>query len=295
MTLFLPHGYEGQGPEHSSARLERFLSLCADQNMQVCYPSSASQVFHMLRRQMKQPFRKPLVVMTPKSMLRLPAARCTAGDITDGHFQTFIDDDSMDPGNVTELSFCSGKIFYDLHARRTEIERKDLALVRMEQLYPIDLERLKQIIDKYPNAKTINWVQEEPENNGAWRFMQSMFKKYLAIDLEYIGRQESASPAVGSLTISNIEQATILDTAIGTEPWDDGPTSEESKEDETSSETDSDEMVADEKDALVESTEDDESVEMTEAEAEESELEQRSESRVRGKNPPKTRRKKKAS
>ena len=295
LTLFLPHGYEGQGPEHSSARLERFLSLCADQNMQVCYPSSASQVFHMLRRQMKQPFRKPLVVMTPKSMLRLPAARCTAGDITDGHFQTFIDDDSMDPGNVTELSFCSGKIFYDLHARRTEIGRKDLALVRMEQLYPIDLERLKQIIDKYPNAKTINWVQEEPENNGAWRFMQSMFKKYLAIDLEYIGRQESASPAVGSLTISNIEQATILDTAIGTESGDDDPTSEEPKEDETASEPDSAEMVADVEDALAESTDDAESIEMTEAEAEESELEQRSDSRVRGKNPPKTRRKKKAS
>ena len=114
---------------------------------------------------MKQPFRKPLVVMTPKSMLRLPAARCTAGDITDGHFQTFIDDDSVDSNAVSEITFCTGKVYYDLDGRRREIDRKDIALIRMEQLYPIDLERLKAIIARYPNAKRLTWVQEEPENN----------------------------------------------------------------------------------------------------------------------------------
>ena len=299
LTLFLPHGYEGQGPEHSSARLERFLSLCADQNMQVCYPSSASQVFHMLRRQMKQPFRKPLVVMTPKSMLRLPAARCTAGDITDGHFQTFIDDDSVDPNQVTEISFCTGKIYYDLQGRRTEIARKDLALVRMEQLYPIDLVRLREIIAAYPNAKKINWVQEEPENNGAWRFMQTMFKKHLNLDLRYIGRHESASPAVGSLTISNLEQKTILDMAIGTESRDDEPTKSDLEGETTTNAAEASEMstgAEDVKNVLVESADETETIEMTdEADSGETAMEQRSDSRVRGKNPPKTRRKKKAS
>ena len=298
LTLFLPHGYEGQGPEHSSARLERFLSLCADQNIQVCYPSTASQVFHMLRRQMKQPFRKPLVVMTPKSMLRLPAARCTAGDLTDGHFQTFIDDVTPDPSAVSEITFCAGKIFYDLDVRRNEIDRKDLALIRMEQLYPIDLERLKTIITRYPNAKRFNWVQEEPENNGAWRFMQAMFKKHLDLDLTYIGRDESASPAVGSLTISNLEQKTILDVAIGSETPDEEPTDQAPDEapptdDPTPTEPSDD--AQEPGNVLVESAAEVASEETNEQESKEIEIEPRSDSRLRGKNPPKTRRKKKAS
>jgi hypothetical protein len=235
--------------------------------------------------------------MTPKSMLRLPAARCTAGDITDGHFQTFIDDGLVDPKNVTEISFCTGKIFYDLQGRRAKIGREDLALIRMEQLYPIDLESLKAIIARYPKARTVNWVQEEPENNGAWRFMQSMFKKYLDLDLRYIGRQESASPAVGSLNISNVEQTTILDTAIGTEPRNDDPIQKALEKKDTSTENEPAETTAEVADTLVESTGEveDESIEMTEAETEEPEMEQRPDSRVRGKNPPKTRRKKKAS
>ena len=168
----------------------------------------------------------------------------------------------------------------------------------MEQLYPIDLERLKEIIARYPNAKRLNWVQEEPENNGAWRFMQSMFKKHLELDLTYIGRHESASPAVGSMTISNLEQKTILDEAIGTPTLDDGPTGHVPEDDHTAKSRETSEpstQADDPKDVLVESTDEVAPMETTEADSEENEMEQRSDSRIRGKNPPKTRRKKKAS
>ena len=215
LVLFLPHGYEGQGPEHSSARLERFLALCADQNMQVCYPSTAAQLFHMLRRQILQPFRKPLVVMTPKSMLRLPAARCTTRDLVEGKFETVIDDASVTPKNVNELILCTGKIYYDLDARRKELGRTDQAIVRVEQLYPLDLESLRRVLARYGSPQSVRWVQEEPENNGAWRFMYAMLGRDLKIDLEYVGREENASPAVGSFRVSNQEHEAILTEAIG--------------------------------------------------------------------------------
>ncbi|MEC9158536.1 MAG: 2-oxoglutarate dehydrogenase E1 component [Planctomycetota bacterium] len=215
LTLFLPHGYEGQGPEHSSARMERFLTLCADENMQVCYPSSASQIFHLLRRQMKQTFRKPLIVMTPKSMLRLPAARCLTRDLTDGRFQTIIDPMTCEPEDVTQVIFCTGKVYYELENRREELARKDLEIVRIEQLYPLDRTALQEVLDRYPNAKRFLWTQEEPENNGAWRFIESRFRRMFGLDLEYVGRDENASPAVGSLSISNLEHIAILDQAIG--------------------------------------------------------------------------------
>ena len=215
LTIFLPHGYEGQGPEHSSARIERFLTLCADENMQVCYPSSAAQIFHVLRRQMKQTFRKPLIVMTPKSMLRLPAARCTTRDLTEGRFQTVIDAQTCAPEDVTELILCTGKIYYELEKRRLEIGRTDLEIIRIEQLYPVDREALEQVLARYKQAKRIRWVQEEPENNGAWRFMETTLRKMLGVELEYVGRNENASPAVGSLNISTLEHLAILDAAVG--------------------------------------------------------------------------------
>ena len=218
LVLFLPHGYEGQGPEHSSARLERFLSLCADDNMQVCAPTSGAQLFHMLRRQVKQPFRKPLVVMTPKSMLRLPAARSTTRELIDGSFQTILDDGTVDPGSVRELLLCSGKIYYDLDARRRELGREDVAIVRVEQLYPVDVEGIRGIIDRYPGADRVRWVQEEPENNGAWRFMETTLNRLLGVRLSYTGRDENASPAVGSMLISTQEQKRILDEALGPIP-----------------------------------------------------------------------------
>ena len=215
LTLFLPHGYEGQGPEHSSARMERFLTLCADENMQVCYPSSAAQIFHLLRRQMKQTFRKPLIVMTPKSMLRLPAARCLTRDLTDGRFRTIIDPMTCKPEDVTKVILCTGKIYYELENRREELARKDLEIIRVEQLYPLDRAALQEVIDRYPNAKRFLWAQEEPENNGAWRFIESRFRRMFGLDLEYVGRDENASPAVGSLSISNLEHIAILDRAVG--------------------------------------------------------------------------------
>jgi 2-oxoglutarate dehydrogenase E1 component len=229
LTLFLPHGYEGQGPEHSSARLERFLSLCADNNMQVCAPTSGAQLFHMLRRQVKQPFRKPLVVMTPKSMLRLPQAKSTPREMTEGSFQTIIDDHIEDPTRIEELILCSGKIFYELDARRNELERTDVAIIRFEQLYPLDVDAIRALLARYEALKTVRWVQEEPENSGAWRFMEHALKHHLGIDLQYTGRDENASPAVGSMLVSNREHAKILDEALGELPSTDPSASVEKK------------------------------------------------------------------
>lgn len=215
LVLFLPHGYEGQGPEHSSARMERFLSLCADNNMQVCVPTSGAQLFHMLRRQVKQPFRKPLVVMTPKSMLRLPAAKSCARDLIEGRFQTLIDDASVRPESVKELIFCSGKIYYDLDARRQELGRKDVAIVRVEQLYPVDVDAFQSVLTRYDAVQTVRWTQEEPENSGPWRFMETSLNRLLGLKMVYTGRNENASPAVGSSQISQQQQRTILDEALG--------------------------------------------------------------------------------
>jgi 2-oxoglutarate dehydrogenase E1 component len=215
LVLFLPHGYEGQGPEHSSARMERFLSLCADNNMQVCVPTNGAQVFHMLRRQVKQPFRKPLVVMTPKSMLRLPAAKSCPRELVEGRFQTLIDDATVQPEAVKELIFCSGKIYYDLDARRVELGRKDVAIVRVEQLYPIDVDAFQNVLTRYEAVETIRWTQEEPENSGPWRFMETSLRRHLGLKMLYTGRNENASPAVGSSLISKQEQIAILDEALG--------------------------------------------------------------------------------
>jgi 2-oxoglutarate dehydrogenase E1 component len=226
LSMFLPHGYEGQGPEHSSARLERFLQLCAHDNMIVAYPTTSAQVFHMIRRQVKQGFRKPLVVMTPKSMLRLPAALSRVEGFTDGHFRTVL----ADPGvakeacdAVNKVILCSGKIYHELAAQREKSGQATTAIVRLEQLFPFPDAAITKTLGLYPNAKKFVWVQEEPRNMGAYRFAQTQLKELCSIDVGYVGRPDSASPAVGSQKQHAIEQDKILTEAIGAAKGGDGP------------------------------------------------------------------------
>ena len=226
LAMFLPHGYEGQGPEHSSARLERFLQLCAHDNMQVVYPTTSAQMFHLIRKQVKQGFRKPLVVMTPKSMLRLPAAASRVEGFTDGHFRAVLPDPAIAreaAEGVTKVLFCSGKIFHELHAQREKSGQDTTAIVRLEQLFPFPDAAINKVISTYPNAKRFVWVQEEPRNMGAYRFAQAQLKELCSIDVGYIGRPDSASPAVGSAKQHAIEQDKILTEAIGAAKAGDGP------------------------------------------------------------------------
>jgi len=205
LTLFLPHGQEGQGPEHSSARLERFLQLCAEQqpgdyNMQVCVPTTPAQAFHMIRRQMLRPYRKPLVVMTPKSLLRHKLATSSIDDLTGGHFHTVIGDTAeLDPKKVRRVVICTGKVYYDLFTRRQEEGIDDIAVVRVEQLYPFPYTELGEIIAGFPNASEYVWCQEEPRNQGAWYHLKHRLERVLGEDndLRYAGRAASPSPAVG--------------------------------------------------------------------------------------------------
>jgi 2-oxoglutarate dehydrogenase E1 component len=205
LTLFLPHGQEGQGPEHSSARLERFLQLCAEQqpgdyNMQVCVPTTPAQAFHMIRRQMLRPYRKPLVVMTPKSLLRHKLATSSIDDLAGGHFHTVIGDTAdLDPKKVRRVVICTGKVYYDLYTRRQEEGIDDIAIVRVEQLYPFPYTELGEIIAGFPNASEYIWCQEEPRNQGAWYHLKHRLERVLGddSDLRYAGRPASPSPAVG--------------------------------------------------------------------------------------------------
>ena len=226
LTLLLPHGYEGQGPEHSSARLERFLQLCADDNMQVVYPTTSAQMFHLIRKQVKQGFRKPLVVLTPKSMLRLPAAMSRVEGFTDGHFRSVLSDPGVarDAGDaVSKIIFCSGKIYHELAAQRDRSGQSATAIVRIEQLYPFPDTGITKAMSTYPNAKKFVWVQEEPRNKGAYRFAQAQLRELCGIEVGYIGRPDSASPAVGSQKQHAIEQDKILTEAIGAAKAGDGP------------------------------------------------------------------------
>lgn len=214
LVLLLPHGLEGLGPEHSSARLERFLQLCAGDNIQVCNPTTPCQYFHLLRRQIKSAFRKPLVILTPKRLLRHPLAVSKLEDLTSGFFQTVLDDTNnlKDPEVIL---FCSGKIYYDLLARRRELEAYHTAIMRLEQFYPFPAARLKEAINKYDGAKTWRWVQEEPENMGGWQFVRPRLQALTGKRFGYIGRSEASSPATGFPAIYKQEQATIIAQAIG--------------------------------------------------------------------------------
>jgi multifunctional 2-oxoglutarate metabolism enzyme len=215
LVLLLPHGFEGQGPEHSSARLERFLDLAAEDNMQVVYPSTPAQYFHLLRRQALRANRKPLVVMTPKSLLRLPAARSTAEQLTGGQFAEVLPGPgSPSPEGVTRMLLCSGKIYYELAKRRADGDLDQVALVRVEQLYPFPAEALRAQLDAYPNAERVLWIQEEPENMGAWRYVRLKAEQELGVRLELAGRAEGAAPAAGSPTLHAQEQQELLDRAF---------------------------------------------------------------------------------
>ena len=218
LVLLLPHGYEGQGPEHSSARLERYLQLCADDNMQVCYPTTPAQYFHLLRRQVRQEMAKPLVVMTPKSLLRLPQAVSSLDQFTGGGFLPVIGD-PVDPARVERVLLCSGKVYYDLAAelqRRKEVEGR-IAILRLEQFYPFPLTLLKGCLASYRGMQEIFWVQEEPQNMGGWNFMRPRLEALLGVDqeLRYVGRGASASPATGSYTIHQLEQERFINEALG--------------------------------------------------------------------------------
>ena len=227
LVMLLPHGYEGQGPEHSSARLERFLEACADDNIEVCYPTTAAQTFHMLRRQVKRPFRKPLVVMTPKSLVRTPTSKIE--ELTRGRFMEVLDDPTMleggrgDPKAIRDIVLCTGKIYWELAERREAIGRRDVAIIRVEQLYPLHHDLLRAILERYPNATRAIWAQEEPRNMGAFQFIEDKLRHSMPDvlpngELQYVGRKASASPATGSKRRHKVEQEALISEAIGPLP-----------------------------------------------------------------------------
>ena len=218
LVQLLPHGYEGQGPEHSSARLERYLQLCAEHNMQVCVPSNAAQIFHLLRRQMLRPFRKPLIVMTPKSLLRKKEAGSSIEELASGTFQTVIPDTAtLDEKGVKRVIACCGKVYYDLAAKRTEMQRTDTAIIRVEQLYPFPHKQFQAEMKRYMNASEVVWCQEEPQNQGAWYQTAHYFRENMRGDqtLYYAGRPASASPAGGYMARHNERQKTLVEQAFG--------------------------------------------------------------------------------
>ena len=215
--MLLPHGFEGQGPEHSSARLERYLQLCADHNIQVCYPTTPAQIFHLLRRQVLRQFRKPLIVMSPKSLLRHKLAVSTLEDLSNGQFLPIIgEQDDINAKEVTRLVLCSGKIYYDLLEVRRQDELKHIAIIRIEQLYPFPDSLFRKQLKKYPNIDRIVWCQEEPKNQGAWYQSKHHFYNNLNKDITitYAGRAPSAAPAVGSLKTHIKEQRAVVHAAL---------------------------------------------------------------------------------
>ena len=213
IVVLLPHGYEGQGSEHSSARIERYLQLCAKDNMTVANCTTPANFYHLLRRQMKRNYRKPLIVFTPKSLLRHPKAVNTIEDLATGEFQEVIDD-TINPKNVKKLVFCMGKFYYDLLAEREILEREDIALIRIEQLFPLHLEKLQQVIDRYPNVKEYVWAQEEPRNMGAWSFMLERFD---LVRLNVRSRKYYAVPAAGSSTRFKKRHKAVIDSVFNNE------------------------------------------------------------------------------
>lgn len=213
LVLLLPHGYEGQGPEHSSGRLERWLQACAEDNIQVCNLTTPAQYFHVLRRQMKRPFRKPLIIMAPKSLLRAKECVSTVEELQKGHFHELLDD-PVAAKECRRLIFCSGKVYYDLVKYRAEQSLKDVAIIRVEQLYPFNQKRLQELLKHYSQAETLVWCQEEPQNMGSWNFI---FHHLLAGSGKipvFAGRQAAASPAPGSLAIHKIEQEALIEEAF---------------------------------------------------------------------------------
>jgi 2-oxoglutarate dehydrogenase E1 component len=218
IVLLLPHGYEGQGPEHSSARLERFLQLCAQNNLQVCNLTHSAQYFHVLRRQMHRNFRKPLVLFTPKSLLRDERSASQLTDFTEGSFRPVIDDPAApDRSRVRRLVLCSGHLYYTLQAAREQQTADQIALVRVEQLYPLPREELQAVFARYRQAHEVVWAQEEPRNMGAWSFIEPRLRELLPENcvISYQGRAEAASPATGSFGLHEVEERALVKWALG--------------------------------------------------------------------------------
>jgi 2-oxoglutarate dehydrogenase E1 component len=213
LVMLLPHGYEGQGPEHSSARLERFLQSCADDNIQVCNLSTPAQYFHALRRQVKRDFRKPLVIMTPKSLLRHKDCVSPLDQLAGGHFAEVIDESALKPERVRRVLMCSGKAYYDLLEKRTERKIEDVAIIRLEQFYPFPEAQLRQAFGRYASAREWVWVQEESQNMGGWNFVDPRLRG-MGYSFAYVGRDASSSPATGSLKIHKREQAELVEAAL---------------------------------------------------------------------------------
>ena len=217
VVMLLPHGYEGQGPEHSSARLERYLQLCAENNLAVCYPTTPAQYFHLLRRQVRPGMERPLIVMTPKSLLRLPAASSTIEDLENGGFKPVIDDAEIaEPAAVKKVVLCSGKLYYDLIDARKKAQELRVAIVRLEQFYPFPLTSIREILGRYEKVRELVWAQEEPQNMGGWTFMQERLENLLPACQRprYVGRSASASPATGSYSIHQKEQTELIAEAL---------------------------------------------------------------------------------
>ena len=216
LVMLLPHGYEGQGPEHSSARIERYLQLCAQHNMRVVLPTLPSQIFHLLRTQMKSGFRKPLIIMSPKSLLRHESAVSPLSSFTEGEFQKVIPEtDDIDNSAVKRLIVCCGKIYYKLHEVRQKQYDHTAAIVRVEQLYPFPRVDLKKIHDQYPNLETVVWCQDEPRNQGAWReFKSRMNETFTPLETKYAGRISSASTAVGYMSLHLEQEARLVKEAF---------------------------------------------------------------------------------
>jgi 2-oxoglutarate dehydrogenase E1 component len=213
-VMLLPHGYEGQGPEHSSARLERYLQLCSEKNMQVCCPTTPAQYFHMLRRQMHRPFRKPLIVMMPKSLLRHKESTSHIDELTSGEFQNILDDpDSPDPKKVRRVLFCSGKVFFDLLDGRRTKKADSVAIVRMEQLHPFPKPECERVLKHYSKAEEWVWVQEEPQNQGSWDYVEPKLKGLVDGPVSYIGRRPGAATATGVHRVHTREQESIVEQA----------------------------------------------------------------------------------
>jgi len=220
LTMLLPHGYEGQGPEHSSARLERFLQMCAEHNIQVCVPTTPAQIFHLLRRQIIRPLRRPLVVMSPKSLLRHKQATSTMDELANGAFQNVIADvQEVEPSKITRLVICSGRVYYDLIEKRDQLKSDNIAIVRLEQLYPFPADELKQAIASYGNLDKVVWCQEEPRNQGAWYSTQHHLRDVIRahnenLYVEFAGREPSAAPAAGYMALHLKQLAEFIDQAI---------------------------------------------------------------------------------
>jgi 2-oxoglutarate dehydrogenase E1 component len=222
LVMLLPHGYEGQGPEHSSARVERYFQLCAEDNIRLVVPSTPQQMFHLLRHQMLVKVRKPLIVMTPKSLLRLPEAVCSLDDLAKGSFEPVLDDlEVKEPNEISDIVFCSGKIYYELREQQQKYKLKNVALVRLERYYPFPYQEVLDIINRYKNTKVIRWCQEEPKNQGGWRSLTHRFDRVIqksnhSIEhIVYVGRSSSASPAVGSIAVHKEQQQFLIDQALG--------------------------------------------------------------------------------